>query len=127
MAFSMPVVRSERHRMHEPLGEIWVGVRTVGTEVPARVDRVLEALAGAPLVDAEPHPDQALLAVHDRALLAYLAEAWEEWEAAGLTEDPGAGTGRPLRLPPARPVRRHGPGDSGGGERPRRATSPTTR
>ena len=36
-----------------------------------------------------PHDDEALLAVHDPALLAYLAGAWGEWEAAGLTRDPG--------------------------------------
>ena len=28
-------------------------------------------------------------AVHDRALLAFLASAWKDWEAAGLPEDPG--------------------------------------
>ena len=30
----MPVVWSDRHRLHEPGGEVWVGVRTPGTEVP---------------------------------------------------------------------------------------------
>ena len=36
---AMPVVWSDRHRLHEPGGEIWVGVRTPGTEVPARAER----------------------------------------------------------------------------------------
>ena len=87
----MPVVWSDRHRRHEPGGEVWVGVRTPGTELPERAERVRAALtdAGARFVDAERHPDEALLEVHDPALLEYLAGAWEDWEAAGLTADPG--------------------------------------
>ena len=34
-------------------------------------------------------PDAALLAVHDGELLDYLSRAWSDWEAAGLTDDPG--------------------------------------
>ena len=87
----MPVVWSDRHRLHDPGGEVWVGVRMPGTELPARAERIHEALAdaGARFVDARAQPDDALLAVHDPELLAYLAHAWEEWEAAGLTVDPG--------------------------------------
>ena len=44
---------------------------------------------GARLVDAGAHDDDALLAVHDPDLLEYLRSAWREWEAAGLTRDPG--------------------------------------
>ena len=91
MALAMPVVWSDRHRLHEPRGEIFVGIRTPGTELPARAERIREALAqqGARFVDAETHPDEYLSRVHDVALLAYLEGAWEEWEAAGLTADPG--------------------------------------
>ena len=87
----MPVVWSDRHRKHEPGGEVWVGVRMPGAEVAARADRIREALVadGARVVEAEPHPDAAVLAVHDPSLLDYLARAWDEWEAAGLTEEPG--------------------------------------
>jgi acetoin utilization deacetylase AcuC-like enzyme len=85
----IPVVWSERHRLHEPGGEIWVGVRSEGTEVPERVERILAALRDAPLVTATTQPDSVLLAVHDRALLDYLASAWREWTAARLYEDPG--------------------------------------
>ena len=87
----MPVVWSDRHRMHDPGGEVWVGVRTPGTEVPERAERIREALeaAGARLVDAEEQPDEAVLAVHDAPLVEYLATAWDEWEASGLTDDPG--------------------------------------
>ena len=87
----MPVVWSESCRLHDPGGEIWIGVRTEGTEVAARVDAVREALVGngARIVEAEGHPDESLLRVHDDSLLSYLASAWEEWTAAGLPEDPG--------------------------------------
>src|SRR5947207_2536276 len=87
----MPVVWSDRHRLHEPGGEVWVGVRTPGTELPERAERIRAALAaaGAPLVDAEPQPDERLLTVHDAELTGYLEHAWERWEAAGLTADPG--------------------------------------
>ncbi len=83
----MPVVWSDRHRLHEPGGEVWVGVRTPGTEVPERAERILAALADAPRVEAREHGDEVVLAVHDRELVEYLAGAWEAWEAAGLPND----------------------------------------
>lgn len=91
MGLSMPVVCSERHRLHNPAGEVWVGVRTPGTEVPERAELIRAALlaAGAEPVAAEEHPEQPLLRVHSRELLSYLASAWEGWLAAGLDEDPG--------------------------------------
>jgi acetoin utilization deacetylase AcuC-like enzyme len=87
MALGLPVVWSDSHRLHEPGGEIWVGVRTPGTEVPERAERIRAALAeaGARFVEAAPADDDALLAVHDRDLLDHLAGAWTDWEAAGLT------------------------------------------
>lgn len=91
MSLSIPFVWSDAHRLHEPGGEIWVGVRTAGTEVPARAEAIREALvaAGAPLVPAEPHDDACVAAVHDGALLGFLAGAWDSWEAASLPHDPG--------------------------------------
>src|SRR3954453_6568093 len=91
MALAMSVVWSDRHREHDPGGEIWVGVRTPGTEIAARADAIRAALEsdGAPVVEAEPHPDADLLTVHDAALLEYLADAWARWQAAGLPSDPG--------------------------------------
>jgi acetoin utilization deacetylase AcuC-like enzyme len=87
----MPVVWSDRHRLHEPGGEVWVGVRTPGTEVPARAERIREVLekADARVVAAEPHPDEHVERVHSPELLGYLAGAWEAWDASGLSEDPG--------------------------------------
>ena len=46
VGLALPVVWSDRHRLHEPGGEVWVGVRTPGTELPARAERIREALSG---------------------------------------------------------------------------------
>ena len=91
MPLRIPVVWSDDHRLHEPAGEIWVGVRTAGTEVAARADVIRAALvdAGAPVVAAQSHDDAAFLAVHSRELLDFLAGAWASWEEAGLPVDPG--------------------------------------
>ncbi len=87
----MPVVWSERHRLHEPGGEVYVGVRTPGTELPERADRIRDALvvAGAPVVEAVEHSDADALSLHDPALVEYLRSAWAEWRASKLGEDPG--------------------------------------
>src|SRR3954471_16971008 len=87
----MPVVWSDSCRLHDPGGEIWIGVRTEGTEVAARGDAVRDSLGrnGARILDAESHPDESLRRVHDDSLLSYLASAWDEWTATGLPEDPG--------------------------------------
>jgi acetoin utilization deacetylase AcuC-like enzyme len=87
---SMPVVHDERCRLHEPGGELFVGVRTPGTETPARLDALLVTFGDADLVESVAHDDTALLAVHDRELVEFLSGAWEEWERLGIPEDPGA-------------------------------------
>ncbi len=91
MALAIPVVWSERQLLHEPGGEVWVGVHGPGTERPERLASIIETLteAGADVVESRPHSDEALSAVHDPALLDYLERAWRDWEAAGLTENPG--------------------------------------
>ena len=87
----MPVVWSDYHRLHDPGGEVWLGVRIPGTELPERAERIREALAGdgAWFAEAERQPDDAVASVHDTELTAYLAGAWREWEEAGLPDDPG--------------------------------------
>jgi acetoin utilization deacetylase AcuC-like enzyme len=85
---SMPLVGADSCRLHEPGGEIFVGVRMPATEVPARLDRIRDALSGATLVDAVAHDDGFLLEVHDAKLVEYLSGAWEDWSTSGLTRDP---------------------------------------
>jgi acetoin utilization deacetylase AcuC-like enzyme len=91
MALSIPVVWADDHRRHVPGGEVWIGVPIPGDETPARADAIRAALveAGARVVEAEPHDDTALLAVHDVGLVEFLRGAWDGWEAAGYPDDPG--------------------------------------
>jgi acetoin utilization deacetylase AcuC-like enzyme len=79
--YDAPVVWSPTTRDHDPRHEVWVGVATEGTEVAARVDAIVESTtaAGHRLVEAQPHPDDALTAVHDPALLEFLATAADRW------------------------------------------------
>ena len=82
---TVPVVWSEDCLRHEPGGEVWLGVRDQGTEVPARALVLRDALAaaGAPIVPARPHGDEILRAVHDGGLLDHLAGVWAAWEHEG--------------------------------------------
>jgi len=85
------VVWSEQCLLHDPGGEVWLGVRDAGTEVPARAQVLRDALAaaGAPEVPAAAHGDEILRAVHDPALLDHLAGVWAEWERAGFPAEYG--------------------------------------
>ena len=85
----MPVVWSDRCLLHDPGREIWVGLPTEASEVPARIDRILDTLARPDLLIAEPHDDEILKTIHDEGLLRYLQSAWDEWQASGLPDDPG--------------------------------------
>jgi acetoin utilization deacetylase AcuC-like enzyme len=101
VGLALPVVWSDRHRLHDPAAEVWVGVRTPGTELPERAERIREALEaeGARFVEAEPQPDDAVTSVHDPELVAHLAGAWDEWRAAGLDDEPGADSVVPYLFP----------------------------
>ena len=86
---SLPFVWSDDCLLHEPKSEIWVGERTPATEVPARAQAIRKTLveAGAQEVAANPHGNEALLAVHDPALVEFLRTAWDEWSSADLPAD----------------------------------------
>ena len=115
-ALRTPVVWSPDCLRHEPLAEIWVGVRTTGTEVPARAEVIRSAVeaAGAPLVVATAHDDTILDLVHDTSLLGHLRTIYVAWVEAGFPVDPGQNrvvpyvfptegllAGLPLRTPTA--------------------------
>ncbi len=70
----MPVVWTDAHRLHTPESGIWIGVRIPADELPERAEAIRAALekAGATVVHAEPHSDEALLAVHDQELVEFL-------------------------------------------------------
>ena len=116
MTLPIPVVWSDDCLRHEPGGEVWLGEREPGTELPARALVLRDALraAGAPLVAAQPHGDAVLRTVHDPGLVDHLAGAWAQWQATGLVTEyhrdrvvpyvfptPAMLDGLPLRSPPA--------------------------
>ncbi len=106
MLIAMPAIEavwSPGTREHVPGAEVWVGVTTPGTEVPERVDVLLDALASAghPLVEARPHGEEALAAVHDRALLDHLATVHARWLESGIVEEVGQDRVVPYVFPTA--------------------------
>ncbi len=86
MTFSTPVVWSPVTRRHEPRHEVWVGVPTVGTEVPDRVDAILAAMGEREPLAAHPYDDEILRRVHDRDFLAYLRGAHQRWMTGPYAE-----------------------------------------
>jgi acetoin utilization deacetylase AcuC-like enzyme len=77
---SIPVVWSPETRRHEPMREVWIGVPTEGTELPERVDRILDALTGHDRIEAVPHDDDILRRVHRPAFVDHLRTIHEEWQ-----------------------------------------------
>ncbi len=78
----LAVVTDPATEQHRPNAEIWVGVRTPGTEVPARVPAILGTLQdlGAEPLPATRHDDTILSAVHSAGLLRYLRTASARWD-----------------------------------------------
>src|SRR4051794_18716206 len=91
MSLQLPVVTDADCRLHEPAAEIWLGVRTPGTEVPDRYDVIRAAClaAGVDEVAAEACDDDLLRRVHDDGLLRHLATVYDDWVAAGFVDEPG--------------------------------------
>ncbi len=91
MALPVPHIWSDSSTRHVPGAEVWVGVRTPGTEVAERAHSIRAALeaAGSPRVEAVAHDDELLNRVHDRGLLDHLRTAYDAWVAAGYPDDRG--------------------------------------
>ncbi|WP_076068840.1 histone deacetylase family protein [Sphingomonas montana] len=81
----MIAIFDDRQLGHRPAHEFFNGALTAHADTPARAANVLAAIGGttAP-VD---HGMAALVAVHDPAYLAFLAQAHDRWLAAGRTGD----------------------------------------
>jgi acetoin utilization deacetylase AcuC-like enzyme len=88
---AIPVVWSDSCLLHEPRAEVWIGKPSPADEPPARATRIRDTLvaAGAPLVRAEEHGDEPILGVHERGLVEFLRDAWNDWQSAGFPDDPG--------------------------------------
>jgi acetoin utilization deacetylase AcuC-like enzyme len=87
----LPVVWHPDCLLHEPEGEVWLGVWDPATELPQRAVLLRDAVAsaGAMLMPTGAHADSALTAVHDPALVEHLSEVWDEWAAAGYPSEHG--------------------------------------
>jgi acetoin utilization deacetylase AcuC-like enzyme len=98
---AMQVFWSPRTRLHEPGGEIWVGVPSPGDEVPERVDIILGALseAGHAVVEASPHDEAALRAIHAGEFLAHLEGIHDAWRASGIPAEVGQDRVVPYAFP----------------------------
>jgi acetoin utilization deacetylase AcuC-like enzyme len=99
----LPVVWHPDCLLHEPAGEVWLGVWDAGTEVPERASALLSALlsAGATVTPATAHGVEPLLAVHDAELVEFLATAWSRWEEAGYPAAHGRNRVVPYVFPTA--------------------------
>ncbi|NLW98500.1 MAG: histone deacetylase family protein [Actinomycetales bacterium] len=84
MSSSSPplVFWSPQTRLHDPRHEVWVGVATEGTEVPARVDAILSRLGEFPCHEVTGGEGLAAAGVvHSPELLGHLRSASEEWQS----------------------------------------------
>lgn len=88
---TLTAVWSEDSLAHDPEGEVWIGVRIEGDEIPERATmmrRAIDAL-GLGVIESVGDRDEAITAVHEAGMLEYLRTAYDEWVAAGYPEDPG--------------------------------------
>lgn len=99
----LTVVTDPATRLHIPGAEIWVGVRTPGTEVPERVDAILDVLLTCGAIPAPADPiDAALLGrVHGPELLDWLATAHDRWLTGRYAEVVGQDRVVPYVFPTA--------------------------
>jgi acetoin utilization deacetylase AcuC-like enzyme len=84
----MRVVASAKHRVLDPPNEVAHGQVAPASDVPARVDVILDALKLAPWVDVSAprqHGMEPIGRLHDRDLVRFLETAWDEWVATGAT------------------------------------------
>jgi acetoin utilization deacetylase AcuC-like enzyme len=87
----MRVVYSPEHRRHDPGVEVGSGLAIPQRESAERAELIRAALAGDQRFCFDPPIEHGLApieAVHDPAMVAYLATAWAELQAAGEPPEP---------------------------------------
>jgi acetoin utilization deacetylase AcuC-like enzyme len=87
----LAVVTDPATERHRPGAEVWVGVRTPGTEVPERVAAIRDTVVarGADLLPPSDGDDSVLRSLHSPGLLAWLETAADRWAAGTYAADPG--------------------------------------
>ena len=98
---TLPVVFPNRHVLHVPDGEIWVGVRIPGTELPARAEAIAARLreAGYQFFPPDRISRDDLTTVHSPQLVEFLSTAWDRWQASTYPTDPGQDRVVPYAFP----------------------------
>lgn len=88
---TIAAVWSEGSLLHDPDGEVWVGLPLQGDETAERGHTMRSAvdLVGLEVIPPFEHPDSVITAVHDPGMLSYLQSAHDEWVAAGYPEEYG--------------------------------------
>lgn len=88
---SLVAVWSEESVLHDPDGEVWIGLPIEGDETPPRGYAMKRAIDSIGLEATQPkrHADDAITAVHDPGMLSYLKTAHDDWLAAGYADQHG--------------------------------------
>jgi acetoin utilization deacetylase AcuC-like enzyme len=84
-----PVIRSDAHLAHTGLIELMGGREVACFEMPERaiqIEAALRADGGFALLEADTYGADAILAVHDAALVEVVEHAWADAVAAGDTD-----------------------------------------
>jgi acetoin utilization deacetylase AcuC-like enzyme len=102
----IPFVWSDAVLLHDPRHEVWAGRETPASECPRRAEVIRDALlaAGHPELPAHRHDDDALTAVHEPGLLAWLQESAKtviDSPLRGPADSPHPGSGDTLYGEPA--------------------------
>jgi acetoin utilization deacetylase AcuC-like enzyme len=84
----LPVVWSDATLSHRPDREVWIGLALDGSELPARVTVIEQALRaqGHPFVPAVGHSDAALTRVHSWLLVNHLSAVYGDWVEGGFLD-----------------------------------------
>ncbi len=88
---TISAIWSEGSLLHDPDGEVWIGLPLEGDETAER-GQVMKAVVdqvGLEVLPPVEHPDSVITAIHDPGMLSYLRTAHEEWVAAGYPEEHG--------------------------------------
>lgn len=82
----MRVVYDQRHILHNPTKEVQYGIPIGIYDVPDRAETIHKSLSDDDtfaFTGANDHGADAIHAVHDAGLIAYLETAWEHWRVEG--------------------------------------------
>ncbi len=77
----LPVLYSQRHRLHNTVGVLAEGRPLGGFDLPSRAERILEAIQAAglgPVMEPHDHGLAPILALHDRDYVQFLRSVHEE-------------------------------------------------